>query len=626
MIEVEVRGTYLRRDGDPATGTIVFAPRSLGASATDNAIFPRVPVHVALDNQGSFAVDLQATDDPDSDPSGWTYRVEERIIGIGPRRVYDIDVPASAAGQGLELADVAPVDPAIGEATAFVTLAAFNDLEDRVEVVETDAGATAAAFTAHAADTTGVHGIADTSLLETQAGASAKADAAKVTARLATLAAGAFGPIDAALDAGGAAAIQIQGDSTGNATDEWVYMLGQWIAARHPLAHVKYALWSDANQGYDPWAVLQAGAGEVHAPFVTASTRTMSMAQAEVPHIGGDIDIRVRASLTDWTPASTMTLVSRYGSAGARAWRLAVNTSGGIDFLWTTDGTTNIQKVTGTPLGFTDGSEGWVRVTLDVDNGGGGYSWRGYKSTDGTTWTEIGSSVTATGGATSIFNATQEYEIGGRGSTGELLTGKIYEVQIRDGINGKIVNPQPITAWMPRIASGSFVAGTFGGGATLYVLNGSHPGAAASYLADTTRHPLMVRPFPGCLNFQSCSHNDGSSFRGAYVTTRDAWLALTEARAPGSQTVILTQNPEVSPIESPLIHAHAERRRLLKMWAARRGLALVDTWQAFVDHVGGAATLIAADGVHPTPSVGDGTRGEDVWLKAITDAWVASAA
>lgn len=582
MTDVEVRGTYLLADDTPAAGRVVFTPRA--AVVNDNAdgnLLIGADVVATLDAQGSFTVTLQASDDVAIDPSGWTYAVQEEITGSRPLfRNYDIDIPVSAAGPGVDLVDVAPVTPESGDPSAFPTLAAVAALDARIDVLE-----------------------------------SAPAGRARLSD-------GIFSTIDAALDSGGTAAIQVQGDSTGNATDEWVYLLGQWAAARHTDAHVKYKVWSDATQAYGSWSTLQAGpSGEVHAPFDAANLRTMFIAQAEIPHVPGDFDIRVRAALDDWTPAATMCLAARYGAAGSRGWRVAINTSGGIDFLWTTDGTTNIQKVTATPTGFANGTEGWVRVTLDVDNGAGGYTWKAYTSTDGVTWTEIGSSITAVGGATSFFDAPQEYEIGGRGSTGELTTGKIFEVQLRDGIDGRIINPQPITAWMPRIASGQFLAGHFAGGPTLYILNGSHPGAASSYLADATRHPKMVHPYPGSLIFQSCSHNDGSSFGAAYVAARDAWLALTDARAPGSQTVILTQNPEVSPIAEPSIHAHAVRRRLLSAWAARSGLVLVDVYKRFLDAPGGAASLLQADGIHPTVSIGDGTKGEDVWLDAITDAW-----
>jgi hypothetical protein len=70
------------------------------------------------------------------------------------------------------------------ETTTIVTLA----LEEAKAYTDTEvsdlADSTAVAIDAHATDTTGVHGIADTALLETQAGAQAKADAAQDAAEL----------------------------------------------------------------------------------------------------------------------------------------------------------------------------------------------------------------------------------------------------------------------------------------------------------------------------------------------------------------------------------------------------------------------------------------------------------
>lgn len=445
--------------------------------------------------------------------------------------------------------------------------------------------------------------------------------ATPLIARRARLADGVFSAVDGALEDGRCAAIQVQSDSTGNAPDEWVYLLSEWLVDRHPTAHVKYKIWNDAAQAYAAWFDLQGGAaGERHIPFDGTTTRSMFQPVSAIPHIGGDIDIRVRLSMDDWTPAVTGCIVARYGAAGARGWKLNINSGGAIDFTFTTDGTTNIQKVS-TATGFADGSTGWVRVTLDVDNGAGGYTWKAYKSIDGVAWTELGSSIVTTGGPVTLFNAAQEYEVGGRGFVGEPWAGKVYEVQIRDGIDGRIVNPQPIDSWVPRAASGAYVPGRFGGSPTLYILNGSHPGAATSYFADSTRHPKMVHPYAGSLMFQSCCHNDGENTGAAYLASRDAWLALSETRAPGSQTVIPTQNPEVPPVPDHMIAQHSRRRALLMTWAARKGLAVVDTYKAFTDNPDGAAALIQADGVHPTVSVGDGNSGMEVWLKAITNAW-----
>ena len=431
---------------------------------------------------------------------------------------------------------------------------------------------------------------------------------------------GVFAAVDAALVSGRSAAIQVQGDSTGNASDEWVYGLADWLGDRHPTAHVKIKTWGDTAQAYGAWEVLQAGSGERHM-ISSASVRTMYAKPATIPYVTGDLDIRIRIAADDWTPAGTQSIVARNGAAGSRSWYFQLGPDGKMSFIWSNDGTAIIQKTTTAPLGFADGTERWFRATLDLDNTLGGYTWKGYTSTDGVTWTEVGSSVTTTGGPTTVFNPpAQEYEIGGRGMLAS-FTGKVYEVQIRDGIDGKIVNPQPIDSWTPRSESGGYAVPQFGGSPTVYVLNGSHPGAACTYLADATRHPKMVHPYAGSLIFQSCSHNDADNVDNSYIAARDAWQALTDARAVGSQTVIVTQNPQVSPAEATSIANHARRRPLLMAWAARKGLAVVDTYKRFLDHPGGAASLIAGDGVHPTPIAGAAVTGEKVWLDAITEAW-----
>ena len=430
---------------------------------------------------------------------------------------------------------------------------------------------------------------------------------------------GIFAAISESLNAGRSAALQVQGDSTGNATDEWVYLTTQWLAAQHSTAHVKYKLWNDITQAYDGWTTVQAGAsGERHAPFLGANvTRSLYHPQTAIPHVAGDIDIRARLSMDDWTPATSACIVARYGASGARGWKLNVGTGGAIDFTYTTDGITNIQKVS-TALGYTDGSEGWIRITLDVDNGTGGHTWKAYKSTDGTTWTEVGSSVVNTGGAIVLPDVVQEFEIGGRGFVGEPWAGKLYEVQIRDGIDGKIISPQPIDSWIPRAASGAYVPGYFAGSPTLYVLNGSHPGSAYSYHLDTTRHPKMVHPYAGSLLFQSCSHNDSTNVGAAYLSSRDSWLALNDARSAGSQTVLITQNPQTAPIGADSASCHARRRLLLMAWGARKGLAVVDTYKAFQDDSRGLAALLQSDGIHPN------TTGSQLWADTVKAAFSAA--
>jgi hypothetical protein len=250
-----------------------------------------------------------------------------------------------------------------------------------------------------------------------------------------------------------------------------------------------------------------------------------------------------------WSGAGgSQAIMAKWGSSGgSRSWLLDMDNSGKLRFQWSADGTATVATLTASAgLGFSANSERWVRATLDVDNGSGGYTVTAYSSTDGITWTQQDQSVVTAGGATSLYNPTsQDYEIGGFGFTGFTLRGgKFYEAQIRNGIDGKIVNPQPIESWIPRNASGGLEAGEFGGGATLYVVNGAVSGADYDFLGNVN-FDLLLPPFPGSLVFISCGHNDNNLVEAAFIANKDAWQAKIDARCPRNQSVWLTPEPEV---------------------------------------------------------------------------------
>ena len=422
---------------------------------------------------------------------------------------------------------------------------------------------------------------------------------------------------DLAIGTGSIATVIVQGDSTGNAADEWVMLSTARIAAEYPAAHVRYALWNDATQEYDAPVVVQDPApGCAHAFFESPTlSRTFYTPASEIPAVTGDIDVRARVYIPS-QPTATAGIACRYGGAGARSWKMSINTGGQIDWTWTADGTTNIVKVT-MAAGLPFGTDFWVRCTLDVDNGSGGHTWTAYKSTDGVTWTSVGSSVT-TAGTTSIYDGTYEYEIGGRGFSAEPLPAlsRIYEVQIRQGIGGPIVNPQPITTWRARAASGAYISGEFRGSPTLYVLNGSHPGSSTSYHTDTARHKLMVRPYCGATLIQSMSHNDAELLGAAHETARSAWATQSYARCPGSSLSVIIQNPSIDPLPRGTQFLGRQRRRELRNMCRKYGWRMIDVERGFTENPGGPAALLLSDGLHPTTGDTPGT-GTRVFIDAV---------
>lgn len=157
--------------------------------------------------------------------------------------------------------------------------------------------------------------------------------------------------------------------------------------------------------------------------------------------ITGDIDIRAYVAMTDWTPSATQEIVTRYVTSGnQRSWRLAVNSTGNLVFIWSTTGSGTLTRTSTSPVGASDGTALWVRVTLDVDNGAAGHTVTFYTSSDGVSWSALGSPV-VTAGVSSIFNGSAPTAVGSydAGTGAGRLVGKVAAVQVRDGIGGTAV-------------------------------------------------------------------------------------------------------------------------------------------------------------------------------------------
>ena len=177
------------------------------------------------------------------------------------------------------------------------------------------------------------------------------------------------------------------------------------------------------------------GGNYVYTPIQAASTNRLTVPDAAPLKITGDLDVRVRVALDDWTPSAEGTIASKFNVSSNRSWSFAMQTTGIPRILWSEDGSTLlIAAATATPT-ITDGSPLWLRFTLDVDNGTSGRDIKFFTSDDGLTWTQLGSTVTQAG-VTSIFDSTVTVALMGRDDTGSASAGKIYRAQIFNGING----------------------------------------------------------------------------------------------------------------------------------------------------------------------------------------------
>lgn len=156
--------------------------------------------------------------------------------------------------------------------------------------------------------------------------------------------------------------------------------------------------------------------------------------------IVGDIDIRARIAADDWTPAAEDYIIAKYTTTGnQRSYALTIDTTGVLNLRWSNDGTAALSTASTVATGFTDGSTHWIRATMDVDDGGGNKVTNFYTSEDGSTWTQLGATVTAAG-TTSIFASTAVLEIGSStAGTASQFAGKFFQGSVLSGIGGTSV-------------------------------------------------------------------------------------------------------------------------------------------------------------------------------------------
>ena len=408
----------------------------------------------------------------------------------------------------------------------------------------------------------------------------------------------------ASLSAGITTGYSVLGDSTSNETVEWAYLLGQTIAAAHPEYTVEHVLWSAGDMAAP--VVVQTGTAGVQYLDTSTSIYDRSLSLSASPHTVGVVDVRAKVSLPDWTPTAIALIVAREGGAGKRSWYFGVSTTGKLGFWYSVDGSALVSdKLSSVAVPAADGATMWVRAVYTPSA-----SVMFYTSTDGNTWTQLGTTLAHTDGA--LFNAATPYELGGRQGATQSGVCKIYRVDVRDGLSGT-----PIVPCLPALwGATEGTAATVVGAPTLTIVNGSHPGAGLAYWTDA----FIAKASPACgqrVAFVSLAHNElvnsGPEFAGRYA----ALLGLVRAHAPGVPIVCLTQSPQKSPRAAGFIAAQAARRVDIQTVAPTMGAASIDTHQAFLD-AGLATTVQDIDGVHPTNvSVGGAPTGSQVWCNTV---------
>ncbi|CCW14585.1 SGNH/GDSL hydrolase family protein [Rhodococcus aetherivorans] len=418
-------------------------------------------------------------------------------------------------------------------------------------------------------------------------------------------------PLRAALDAGRSTAILCIGDSTvdsfGRGTDYcWPERFGQRIAAAYPNHRVVSRMWDTAIDDYGADVVLQAGSGPRYAQV---SSRGLGRFTATPPAFSsGNLDLRIKVAPDTWTPAADQELISRgykivSGSDSSHFqfdWALRA-TGKMILKLGNTDGTPWAAQIeSSVAVTGTAGQAQWLRVTCEIV-AGTSRATKFYTSSDGAAWTQVGTTISHTGAIPAL-----PAEVAGHyftaGSTrwqpaSQALLGKIYEIQVRDGVNGPMLTPASVELWQ-RYPDATT---TFGGSPTVTILNAGRAGTNMSWHTDPARQKRESAQYGQTLTIFSDSHNEsGRSGPVDWIAPFEAWVASVRAALTGTSVGVVMQNPHLAswPNEAAYGYSHLTRMDELRHMAAKNGWEVFDFYGAFMANPNWQ-TQYMADSLHP---------------------------
>lgn len=146
------------------------------------------------------------------------------------------------------------------------------------------------------------------------------------------------------------------------------------------------------------------------------------------------IELKGLVAPVSWTGATQVIIAKDDGSTN-RDYNLFLDLAGKPNFLYTTDGSTTAGRIAvatvAVPFGAT--VPGYVKVTYTTASG----LVQFFTSTDGVSYTQLGTNVTLTVG--NIHNGTGALTVGANGAGANPLNGRLFYAEVRSTIGGTVV-------------------------------------------------------------------------------------------------------------------------------------------------------------------------------------------
>ncbi len=412
----------------------------------------------------------------------------------------------------------------------------------------------------------------------------------------------AYYPLRSLLQSGLSCAVTYVTDSTGDSSDEWVYLFSAWLGTQYPAYTVKYRLWNDTNQCYALPVELQIGtAGQRYITFDAGTSPLPQFSYSTA--LAADVYVAMPIVADDYTPAATKILFNRgVASVNNKGFTFELRTDGKLQVSYSVDGTAGGYGYTYTAAnalsGVTDATTRvWVAMLYDRDNGSGGSTCYFWQSLDeGENWTSLGSQTRAANNL--IYASTAAFEIGGSGAS-NLFAGKIGapRVYTADPSSAGIpVIPEDLDLWAGTNSSTLLPSGA----PVLTIYNAALAGQYLSYFTATADRLAAAFLDAACRVIVMASVHNAAVVGTAYLTTLNDFVTAVSAVCPLADFIAANQNPQYSPRNLLTgITPQAQRNSELLAWAVNHGRRYIDVAGDFTSKAVPYTSYMGADGVHP---------------------------
>jgi hypothetical protein len=153
--------------------------------------------------------------------------------------------------------------------------------------------------------------------------------------------------------------------------------------------------------------------------------------------ITGDIEFFFRLSLDLWINSNNQSLLQKFATSN-QSYRFYISAnSGSILAQFSTTGSNTISASSTVAPGFSPGDTKWLRVTRVASTGAVDFYTAADSTTVPTSWTQLGTTVTATSG--NLFAGNAILDMGDSGFGLEQVKGVYYQAIINNGIGGTTV-------------------------------------------------------------------------------------------------------------------------------------------------------------------------------------------